>query len=152
MTMNSTAQALGHWLSQEIPLAKAMAMQITDCDETGLSLALPLAENINDKGTGFAGSIASAAALSGWCWITVLLRERIGANEVAVYWSEMHYDKPVRSDFHARCSAPDADAITKFLEQLKSKRKAKLALEVALIDDSGVVGRFNGKYAAWLVP
>ena len=149
--MKETAVELGKWLSSEIPLAKAMSMQITACDRRGLTLALPLAENINDKGTGFAGSIASAAALSGWCWITVLLREKLGSNEVALYWSEMNYDKPVRSDFKAVCHAPPAADVELFLEQMQNKPKAKLAVTAEIVDDSGVVGRFSGKYAAWLV-
>ncbi|MCD8514421.1 MAG: thioesterase domain-containing protein [Nitrincola sp.] len=58
------------WLNEMIPMTRAMG--ITHCEFTGdcLSLSAPLAPNINDKGTGFAGATTALATLAGWSLIT----------------------------------------------------------------------------------
>jgi len=152
MSMFQQAQNLEAFLRGEIPLAKAMNLRIERCDQQGLELFAPLADNFNDKGTGFAGSIASVAALAGWAWVTCLLRDQLSDHDVALYWSEMHYDKPVRSDFTGICQAPDAIDTAAFIEQLQKKGKAKLELSVEVHDDQVLAARFQGKYAAWPKP
>ena len=54
-----------------------MGLQLDRCDETGLGLRAPLAANHNDKGTAFAGSIATLAVVTGWT-VAVLTSRALG--------------------------------------------------------------------------
>jgi thioesterase domain-containing protein len=61
-------------LYSEIPLTKAIGIEV--CEFTGLSLTLkaPLEKNINHKCTAFGGSLYSVAVLSGWGLIYLLFK------------------------------------------------------------------------------
>ena len=61
-------------------------MQIDQLEYSGhaITLSAPLAPNINDKGTAFAGSTAGLATLTGWCLITLWLREQGIAADVMI--------------------------------------------------------------------
>ena len=64
------------WLKESIPLAAAMQIEALQFDGQQLEMRVPLAANVNDKGTGFGGSIAALATLAGWSLTTLYLRRQ----------------------------------------------------------------------------
>ncbi len=140
-------QAFLSWLHQAIPLTAAM--QIDEIDYTGsqLRLSAPLEPNLNDKGTGFAGSIASIATLSGWCLLTLWLRERGIEADVMIAKSEQRYLAPVTDRLNAVAKLPDDRVVEQFWQRFQEKQRARLPISVALGNEK-VVFELDGDYAA----
>ena len=62
----SACQQLQTIWHEQIPLSKAMQMQITDFDGDVLTTQASLEPNVNVHGTTFAGSLYAIQALTGW--------------------------------------------------------------------------------------
>ena len=142
-------QAFLSWLHQAIPLTEAM--QIDEIEYSGgqLRLGAPLEPNLNDKGTGFAGSIASIATLSGWCLLTLWLRDRGIDADVMIAKSEQRYLAPVTDRLVAIASLPDDDVVEQFWQRFQEKQRARLPISVA-IGNEKVLFELQGDYAAVL--
>ncbi len=142
-------QAFLSWLHQAIPLTEAM--QIDEIEYSGglLRLGAPLEPNLNDKGTGFAGSIASIATLSGWCLLTLWLRDRGIDADVMIAKSEQRYLAPVTDRLEAIASLPDDDVVEQFWQRFQEKQRARLPISVA-IGNEKVLFELQGDYAAVL--
>lgn len=140
-------QAFLSWLHQAIPLTAAM--QIDEINYTGnqLYLSAPLEPNLNDKGTGFAGSIASIATLSGWCLLTLWLRERGIDADVMIAKSEQRYLAPVTDRLEAVATLPDDAVVEQFWQRFQEKQRARLPISVALGNEQTVF-ELHGDYAA----
>nr|WP_256368472.1 MULTISPECIES: YiiD C-terminal domain-containing protein [unclassified Marinobacterium] len=140
-------QAFLSWLHQAIPLTAAM--QIDEIDYTGnqLQLSAPLEPNLNDKGTGFAGSIASIATLSGWCLLTLWLRERGIDADVMIAKSEQRYLAPVTDRLKAVATLPDDAVVEQFWQRFQEKQRARLPISVA-VGNEQTVFELQGDYAA----
>lgn len=149
ITQTGRAAALEARLLAAIPLARAMELHITGFDGQRISLEAPLAPNLNDKGTGFAGSLATLVTLSGWCLAT-LVGEADGERcDAAVYHSELDFLRPVRETLHAEAWVADPLVLDKVRACLREGRRAKLPVSARLgpVDDPAVV--FSGNYAVW---
>ena len=140
-------QAFLSWLHQAIPLTAAM--QIDEINYTGkqLHLSAPLEPNLNDKGTGFAGSIASIATLSGWCLLTLWLRERGIDADVMIAKSEQRYLAPVTDRLKAVATLPDDAVVEQFWQRFQEKQRARLPISVA-VGNEKTVFELQGDYAA----
>ena len=73
MSALEAAQALLRKIRGEIPLTQAMQLEVSAWDGKTLVLSVPLAANINDKGTAFAGSITALGSITGWAALTLSL-------------------------------------------------------------------------------
>lgn len=149
--MNDAARAaaLEARLLAAIPLARAMAVRITGFDGTVVRLEAPLEPNLNDKGTGFAGSLATLVTLSGWCLAT-LVGEADGERcEAAVVRSECDFLRPVRETLEAEARVADEAALERVRRRLAAGQRASLPVAARLggADDPAVV--FTGRYAVW---
>ena len=85
----------------EIPMARAMDMRLRDYDGAQLTIAAPLAPNINDKGCAFGGSLVSLMTLAGWSVVVLKLTELGRECDVYVQDSAVRYLAPVWSDIVA---------------------------------------------------
>lgn len=144
-------QELNERFRRQIPLTVHLGLRIIAWDGRGLSMAAPLAPNRNDKGTGFAGSIASLATFAGWALLTLAVEERCGAAQVAVYRSEMRYRRPIDGDFEARCCLPEAAQMEEFWQTLTDTGRGRLELSVSVVQDGEEKVQFQGAYAVRLV-
>jgi thioesterase domain-containing protein len=136
------------WLKTQIPLLTHMGLG--DLAFNGKTLTLPaqLEPNINDKGTGFGGSIASLATISGWCLTTLLLKNRELDCDVMIKDSNMQYLLPITGDFFAEVTLPDEDEVNAFLARLDEKGRARLALQVAVKQNEKTALTMQGLYVA----
>ena len=135
------------WLHQAIPLTEAM--QIDELEYTGHSVRMgaPLEPNINDKGTGFAGSIAGLATLCGWTLLTLWLRERGVKADVMIAKSEQRYLAPVTDRLIAEAVLPEDEVVGQFWERFQDKRRARLPISVT-VGGAEVKLELFGDYAA----
>ncbi len=145
------AERLNRCFVEQIPLTGHLGLAITAYDGHCLRMDAPLAPNLNDKGTAFAGSIASLATFAGWALITLLVEERLGLAEVAVYRSEISYRRPIDGDFYALCRMPEETGLATFWQTLKQTGKGRLELAVIVSQGDEERVRFKGAYAVCLV-
>lgn len=144
-------QELNERFRRQIPLTAHLDLRITAWDGCSLCMAAPLAPNRNDKGTGFAGSIASLATFAGWALLTLAIEERCGTAQVAVYRSEIRYRRPIDGDFEARCCLPDAVQLESFWQALRDTGQGRLELAVSVVQGGEEKVQFQGAYAVSLM-
>ncbi len=103
----SWQEALQACFAQQIPLSRAMQVCVQRADDAGLTLAVPLAANVNPHGTAFGGSLYSAALLAGWGQIFLQLQRESRQGEIVIAQASMQYLAPVTGDFLAHCDPLD---------------------------------------------
>lgn len=140
------AQALVGQLHQEIPLTAAMQLSLQFFDGETLVFRVPLAPNVNDKGTAFAGSITSLGCITGWSLLTLWSEPLFGHCQCAVYDAQFHFSQPLNEDFTAAVTLPD---MTHLIDSLRRKGKGKVSLDIELADRHGVATRLHARYAVW---
>lgn len=139
-----------------IPLLDAMNFQVVDWDGLSLITAAPLAGNHNDKQTGFAGSIAALASVTGW-GLTSLITEKACNGQidkqfqVAIRDSRQFFKHPIVGDLLAHVSV-SREAHDQLMAQLQQKGKARLSLVVTVGTEAAPdCARLEGTYVAWSV-
>ncbi len=143
------AERLVASLREEIPLTAAMSLGLQSFDGDTLVLRVPLAPNINDKGTAFAGSITALGCITGWCLLTLWSGQEIGPCQVAIFDSRFVFRKPLCGDFTATVSLPAESAREDLLASLQRKGKGRMALRIALADSEGEAASLEAEYALW---
>lgn len=125
-------------------------MRITVVDYSGerLELAAPLAPNINDKGTAFAGSTASLLVLAGWGLVSLRLRDAGIKAEVVVAKSETDYKRPVRSDMHGIAEA-GAARFDRLISDLSDNPRASIQIQTKLLSAGKPCATMTAHYVAF---
>lgn len=141
-------QEINDYLHRYVPLFTAMQAQLQRCDASGLSIAAPLAPNINDKGIAFGGAMAALAALSGWALTRTTLSAHGLTGEIVITDSTQKFLRPVRGQIVTECRRPAAEAVEDFIQRYRERGKARWTLEVLIHDDDELAMRFSGQYAA----
>lgn len=140
------AAQLNHYLHTEIPLAAAMALQVTQADGHQLQLAAPLAPNRNPHGTVFGGSLATLAIACGWTLLFDALQRENLAAALVIQQFRADYLAPATGRFTASAQLPEH--WPEFIARLRSRGRARLALDIVLACDDREVLRAHASYAA----
>jgi thioesterase domain-containing protein len=142
------ARELQDYLHAHIPLSAAMQVSVRMVHADGVTLAAPLAPNINHRETVFGGSASAVAILSAWSLLhTRMLADGVRARLV-IQSNTMDYDKPIFGDFTARSSLAEPDQWPRFMRMLARMRRARLRVNSVLESDGAVVGRLTGEFVA----
>jgi thioesterase domain-containing protein len=149
--MTTPTADLKVFLYQHIPLAAAMQVDIHHYDGLHLTLTAPLACNHNDKATAFAGSISSLATVCGWAALMLWAKEHHGECQVAVSHADIHYKKPILTDFKARATLPHGEALAHLHKTLSHKGRGRAQLHIEVSDEHGVAVTQVAEYAVWRV-
>jgi len=144
------------WLSDtltlQIPLGGAMGLSIERLDDRGLVLDLPLAPNVNDKGTAFGGALSSALILAGWSLPRLILRREGRAADLVIGRCELRFLIPVDGGFKAVARWPDSAQIDAFLKRLDERGKAAFAMSPEVRVADRVAASLSARYAALVKP
>jgi thioesterase domain-containing protein len=132
----------------KIPLTGAMGVRVLRYDGTTLVLGAPLEPNVNDKGTAFGGSLFSLLVLSGWGLLHLKVKEEGISGDIMIHESTVSYSQPVTDDWEVSCTLPEAAEYAQFIEKLRNKGRARLALESHIMVGNGIAVSFRGSYAA----
>lgn len=99
-------------LHTQIPLTKLMKLSIDSYKDNKLFTKAPLNVNINDKGTGFAGSLLTTATISAWS-VVYLLCEELNYNPpiIAIVKNESTFNFPVTKDIYCVSYKPSSEQI-----------------------------------------
>jgi thioesterase domain-containing protein len=144
-THRADLESLSAYLTARIAPARALGLRVEAVDP--LTVAAPLDANLNDKGTGFAGSLFSAAALAGWAQLTRwCAAEGIDA-EVALQSSTARFLTPARADFRAVAHEPPPAQREKLRRMLARSGRGRAELAVDVKCHEAVVMSFSGTYA-----
>ncbi|QNM95415.1 YiiD C-terminal domain-containing protein [Chitinimonas koreensis] len=137
-------------LHSTIPLARAMQVSAAAEADGRQRLQVPLAPNVNDKGTAFGGSLATLATLAGWVETQRRLDEAgvVAAVEIVIQHGETDYLLPAAGDFSAVPLPIEAEAVERFVRQFERRGVARLVVAVELHCADEVVARFRGDYVA----
>ncbi|PHS75497.1 MAG: hypothetical protein COB19_03335 [Porticoccus sp.] len=134
---------------QQIPLLDAMNVDFIDYNGSTLSLGMPLAPNINDKQTGFGGSLAALATACGWAMVSLVLKDASLEADVVVVKSDMRFLAPVTTDCLARVEWPSVEK-KQFLQQLSMKGRARTELVLDIVMGEEPVANCRAIYLARL--
>jgi len=148
--MQSTSRMELHeiesYLHNQIPLTRAMGLQVRSGEGGRLVLEAPLELNHNHLGTAFGGSLSALATVAGYCFLWLQLGDPTA--HVVIRDSAIRYFRPVRGPMRATCHPPEPEALATFLEQFQFKGKARASLRVTIDEDSATAVEFQGTFVA----
>ena len=144
MTDQSSLAEAERFLHEQIPLSLAMGVRVESFDESALTLTAPLGPNHNHLGTAFGGSLGAIALLAGYGLLWLEIKDR--ACHIVVRSSTTDYRRPVRGRLHAVCRRPDASDLVHLRQTFLKKGKARIRLQVDVVDDGEVCVAFEGVF------
>jgi thioesterase domain-containing protein len=147
-TMTFDAAALRSYLRDHIPLAAAMEIEVRSANEDAVTIAAPLAPNINHRDTAFGGSVAALAILAAWSLLHLRLRAKGIANRLVIQRSTVDYDRPIAGEFTAKAVLAAPESWEPFATLLERRGKARIAVRATLEYEGTVAGRFEGNFVA----
>ena len=140
--------ALSTRILSAIPLARHLQFDLLEHAAGELLLSAPLAPNINDKGTFFAGSQAALLTLGGWALTTLEGECCVERVDVVAAESSLLYIAPLKADARIRVHA-GTDDLAVFARRLQRRGRARLAITAELTGPGKeVAARFNAYYLA----
>ncbi|MBY4675443.1 YiiD C-terminal domain-containing protein [Marinobacterium arenosum] len=148
MDYQQVADQFLSWLRTQIPLINHMGFKPLQYDGRSLVMAAELAPNVNDKGTGFGGSLATVATLCGWSMVTLYRREQGFDNDVVIRDSHLEYLAPVTGDFAAHVVLPDEATLAAFDARMAEKGRARIDLTIEIRQGDKVAMKLAGSYVA----
>ncbi|SMC29763.1 thioesterase domain-containing protein, putative [Andreprevotia lacus DSM 23236] len=141
-----------HWtrrLNDGFPVLAAMQVQV-EGTPFAWYLTAPFAANHNDHGTAFGGSLSTLATIAGWMSTSVLAGD---GYDVVIQTGNTEFIAPLRDDLFARPLPVDQYTAQRFLQTLSRRNKARLSVQVTLLDAQGeTVALFSGLYVATALP
>ncbi|MFC3283379.1 YiiD C-terminal domain-containing protein [Litchfieldella rifensis] len=135
------------WLEEAIPLLPHLGLEGMAWQDDMLVWELRLAPNLNDKGTGFGGSLTAQSTLIGWSWTTLWLRAQGRQQDVVVTEASQRFLAPVRGDYRLECRPQDKYAAAGLSEQLADRGKGRITLVQRLYCDRTLCLEACGDYA-----
>lgn len=131
-------------LFADIVPAQAMGIKVSRDWKHGIELNAPLEKNLNDKGTGFAGSLSSILTLAGWALITRELQESGIQADVMVVESKTAFKAAVTTGFNATCETTAAE-ISRVSRELETKGRSRIELDSEIPDCARMTASFAVK-------
>lgn len=142
-------QALQQYLYDHIPLSKAMQVEVKRVHTDEVTVAAPLAPNINHRETVFGGSASAVAILAAWSLVQTRLRSAGIESRLIIQSNTMHYDLPIAGDFTARAFIEQEDGWQHFVRMLTRKGKARITVSSVLEYNGTQAGRLSGEFVAF---
>lgn len=140
--------ALAARIREAIPLTRHLQFALLAHRPGELLLGAPLAPNINDKGTFFAGSQAALLTLGGWALTTLEGEACVERVDVVAAESSLHYVAPLYAEARVQVHATPDD-LAAFARRLQRRGRARLAVTAELLGPADdVAARFSAYYLA----
>lgn len=133
-------------LAGNIPVTRAMELDVVRADDHGLVLSMPLAPNRNHKHTFFAGSLNAGATLAGWGLLWLAARAADVPAHIVIQDSETRYRRPGTGDCQAVCPWPPRSVLDEALDTVRHGRRARVALTARVRQGDRTVVEFVGRY------
>jgi thioesterase domain-containing protein len=134
------------YFHQQIPITRAMGVRVVAHDENEFVVEAPVALNSNHLRTAFGGSINAVATLAAYGLLWLELREH--GVHVVVAESSIRFLRPVRETIRAICRRPDRDEWTAFRAKFGEEGKARITLQVNVVEEGRPAAEFEGIFVA----
>jgi thioesterase domain-containing protein len=134
------------YFHEQIPITRAMGVRVVGNGESGFTVEAPVALNSNHLRTAFGGSINAVATLAAYGLLWLELDNP--AVHVVVAESSMRFLRPVRETIRAICQRPGPDEWKAFREQFESAGKARIKLQVKVVEAEHTAAEFEGTFVA----
>ena len=135
-------------IKASIPLVNHLGLNRVTFENNEVCFHVSLAPNLNDKGTGFGGSISGLCTLAGWALTTLLLIEADLERSAVVKTGTIDFFAPVTSDFVVRCFCPDPEGSTILVNQVQNKGRGRLPIVAEISQGDVLAVRYSGDYVA----
>ena len=142
------AARLERYMHAHIPLVTPMQVRVAGHDASGLTLAAPLAPNINHERSAFGGSLASLMTLACWGYLWLQLEGEPGLH-IVVNEANLRYMKPVTGELLACCRAPAPKVMETFVATLKRRGKARVELTAEVRQGEALAAEYRGSFVAY---
>lgn len=148
-TLDAAAAALERDILGKIVLARAMAISVVAYDGESLTMAAPLAPNVNDKGCAFGGSLVSLMTLAGWGLVKLALDRHGRDCDIYVQDSDVRYLAPVWNDFEAVARLVDRESFAAMIEALAARGRARTRVRcVVPLPDGTAAATLEARFVA----
>jgi thioesterase domain-containing protein len=136
------------YLSARIAPARALGLSVEAIEP--LAIAAPLDPNVNDKGTAFAGSLFSVAALTGWAHVMRWCALQSLEAEVLLQASKAQFVAPARAGFRATAIEPPLSQREKLARMLARSGRGRIEIAVSVSCGETLVMTLAAVYAVVL--
>ncbi len=140
------------YLHAHIPISREMGVSVVACDRSGVTLAAPLAPNINHRATVFGGSASAVAILAAWATLHRAMTEAGATARLVIQRNTIDYLAPIGGDFTARCDGLADGTLATFLRTLARHGRARAELTATLDFEGVVAARLSGEFVALRTP
>lgn len=141
----SALQSFNQNTLEQIPILRYMGISFSEFNRGAMRTDMPLAPNINDKNTGFGGSIVTMATITGWALLSILLNKEEKKYDVVIVESNTQYQSPVTTNCHGIARLNEGQ-ILKLLRDLVTSGRARTQIDVGIHVDDQQVATFHGQY------
>lgn len=138
---------LQRYMHARIPISQAMDVAVVGASADAVTLAAPLAPNINHRDTIFGGSACAVALLAAWALLLLRLKRDGLDGYIVVRRHTMNYERPMPGDFTATAAIDGAVAWPPFVEALQRKHRARIFVTVLLECRNETVATLEGEFA-----
>lgn len=139
---------LRDYLYDQIPLSKAMGLEIIVADNSQVEMTVPLKLNSNHMDTAFGGSLATLLILACYGYLFNRLDQAGHESHVLIKEGNTKYLLPVREELKAICLAPDEAIYNQFLTTFKRRGRARITLTAFVEAGSEKACIFSGEFVA----
>lgn len=139
---------LRDYLYSQIPISKAMGVEINQANHSGVEVTAPLDPNSNHMDTAFGGSLGTLLILSGYAYLFHRMKMSGIECHVLIKESKINYLLPVREDLRAICTAPEEEDYAKFLSTFQRRGIARIILTAHIETIEGRACLFSGEFIA----
>jgi len=133
------------YLSARIAPARALGLEVEAAEP--VIIAAPLEPNVNDKGTGFAGSLFSVAALAGWAHVMRWCAAQSLEAEVMMQAAKAQFLAPARGRFRATALEPSRTQQEKVARMLARSGRGRIEVTVSVSCEQTTVMTLAAVYA-----
>lgn len=146
--MTPEAEALQRYLYEQIPLSRAMGMEVVELGPDRVVLEAPLEPNTNHRSTAFGGSVSALATLAGWAMLHRRLRAESRSVQLVIQRGSMDYLLPVTTPFRAVCDEIDPHEWSRLVRALDRAGRGRARVDVRVEAAGATAGHFEGAYVA----
>lgn len=132
---------------KEIPITKALDIRIEDLTSNSIRVEAPFEANKNIHNTAFAGSIYTVGTIAGWSLVNSIAVNHQLKGSVVLAKADIQYKKPINGDIIAQCSVADASTIDSFIMSFQRKKRARISLEIEIIEDGVIKAQLHANFA-----
>lgn len=143
-----TKSQLETLLRKQMPLAKAMEVQVQQVDDTHMELTCALNKNYNHIGSAFGGSLSALMILAAYCRLFHIMG---GEGHVVVKKNAAEFFKPVHEDLKAVCLTPSSPDVEQFMKLYTNKGRGRLTLVSEIrLKDGTVAARMESEFVGFV--